>query len=112
MAYHRFRTPQWWMGGLVLVVGMGLAAVAQQAAQPSDAAFARQGARALAAAHGEQPRYGGTFLSAGNEEIPFYDLHQTSLGGVYAAPAPAYNCLIRTSPYDPTGRHCQVNENP
>jgi peptide/nickel transport system substrate-binding protein len=37
----------------------------------------------------------------GNEEIPFYDLHQTSLGGIYAAVAPAYNCLIRTSPYDP-----------
>src|SRR5919198_1029181 len=101
MAYHRFLTPKWWMGGLVLVVGMGLAAVAQQAAKPSDAALARQGALALAAAHGEQPRYGGTFLSAGNEEIPFYDLHQTSLGGVYAATAPAYNCLIRTSPYDP-----------
>src|SRR5262244_2827637 len=104
MAYHRFLTPKWWMGGLVLVVGMGLAAVAQQAAKPSDAALAHQGARALAAAHGEQPRYGGTFLSAGNEEIPFYDMHQTSLGGVYAATAPAYNCLIRSSPYDPTGQ--------
>src|SRR5215472_3214031 len=104
MAYHRFLTPQWWMGGLVLVVGMGLAAVAQQAAKPSDAALAHQGALALAAAHGEQPRYGGTFLSAGNEEIPFYDMHQTSLGGIYAATAPAYNCLIRTSPYDPTGQ--------
>ena len=104
MAYHRFRILRWWMGGLVLVVGMGLVAVAQQATQPSDAALARQGALAFAAAHGEQPRYGGTFLSAGNEEIPFYDLHQTSLGGVYAATAPAYNCLIRSSPYDPTGQ--------
>jgi ABC-type transport system substrate-binding protein len=104
MAYHRCLTPRWWRGGLVLVVGMCLAATAQQAAQPSDAALAREGARALAAAHGEQPRYGGTFLSAGNEEIPFYDMHQTSLGGVYAATAPAYNCLIRSSPYDPTGR--------
>src|SRR6266704_1444323 len=66
-------------------------------------AVARQGAIPLAAAHGEKPRYGGTFLSAGNEEIPFYDPHQTSLGGVYAAVAPAYNCLIRTSPYDPLG---------
>jgi ABC-type transport system substrate-binding protein len=28
-------------------------------------------------------------------------MHQTSFGGVYAATAPAYNCLIRTSPYDP-----------
>jgi peptide/nickel transport system substrate-binding protein len=40
----------------------------------------------------------------GNEEIPFYDMHQTSLGGIYAAVAPAYNCLIRTSPYDPAGQ--------
>src|SRR5215472_8515066 len=103
MAYHRCLTPRWW-AGLVLVVGMCLAATAQQAAPPSDAVLAREGARALAAAHGEQPRYGGTFLSAGNEEIPFYDMHQTSLGGVYAATAPAYNCLIRTSPYDPTGQ--------
>jgi len=55
----------------------------------------------LAAAHGDKPRYGGKFFSAGNEEIPFYDMHQTSFGGVYAAVAPAYNCLIRTSPYDP-----------
>src|SRR5499425_891581 len=104
MAYHRCLTPPWWMGGLVLVVGMCLAATAQQAAKLSDAALAHQGALALAAAHGEQPRYGGTFLSAGNEEIPFYDMHQTSLGGIYAATAPAYNCLIRTSPYDPTGQ--------
>src|SRR2546422_8352015 len=29
------------------------------------------------------------------------EAHQTSFGGVYAAVAPAYNCLIRTSPYDP-----------
>jgi peptide/nickel transport system substrate-binding protein len=28
-------------------------------------------------------------------------MHQTSFGGVYAATAPAYNCLVRTSPYDP-----------
>jgi peptide/nickel transport system substrate-binding protein len=89
------------MVGLLLVAGMCLAAAAQQAAKQSDAVLARQGALALAAAHGEKPRYGGTFLSAGNEEIPFYDLHQTSLGGIYAAVAPAYNCLIRTSPYDP-----------
>jgi peptide/nickel transport system substrate-binding protein len=100
MAYHRFLRPRWWVG-LVLIVGMCLAVAAQQAAKKSDAALAREGALALAAAHGEKPRYGGTFLSAGNEEIPFYDLHQTSLGGIYAAVAPAYNCLIRTSPYDP-----------
>jgi len=80
---------------------MCLAAAAQQGAKKSDAELAREGALALAAAHGEKPRYGGKFLSAGNEEVPFYDLHQTSLGGIYAAVAPAYNCLIRTSPYDP-----------
>ena len=66
--------------------------------------MAQQGAIALAAAHGEKPRYGGTFLSAGNEEILYYDMHQTSLGGIYAAVSPAYNCLIRTSPYDPMAR--------
>jgi peptide/nickel transport system substrate-binding protein len=100
MAYHRFLKPRWWVG-LCLVVVMCLAVAAQQAAKKSDADLAREGALALAAAHGEKPRYGGKFLSAGNEEIPFYDLHQTSLGGIYAAVAPAYNCLVRTSPYDP-----------
>ena len=79
-----------------------LLVVAQQAAK-SDADLARQGALVLATAHGDKPRYGGKFLSVGNEEIPFYDMHQTSLGGIYAAVAPAYNCLIRTSPYDPKG---------
>ena len=33
--------------------------------------------------------------------MPLFDMHQTSFGGVYAATAPAYNCLVRTSPYDP-----------
>jgi peptide/nickel transport system substrate-binding protein len=89
----------WWVG-VLLVVNSVVPARAQQAAK-SDLEVARQGALALAAAHGEKPRYGGKFLSANNEEIPFYDLHQTSFGGVYAAVAPAYNCLIRTSPYDP-----------
>ena len=84
----------------LLVESIALRASAQQVTQ-SDLEVARQGAIPLAAAHGEKPRYGGKFLSAGNEEVPFYDLHQTSLGGVYAAVAPAYNCLIRTSPYDP-----------
>src|SRR2546427_51265 len=85
----------------VLLVGSTVwLASAQQAAQ-SDREAAQQGAIALAASHGEQPRYGGTFLSAGNEEISHYDMHQTSLGGIYAAVSPAYNCLIRTSPYDP-----------
>src|SRR5262244_1501887 len=103
MAYHRYLRPRWWVG-LFLVVVMCLAAAAQQAAKKSDAELVREGAIPLAAAHGEKPRYGGKFLSAGNEEIPFYDMHQTSLGGVYAATAPAYNCLIRSSPYDPTGQ--------
>ncbi len=99
MASDRFLRLTWWVGILV-VVGMPLLALAQPA-PTSDIEVARQGALALAAAHGEKPRYGGKFLSAGNEEIPFYDMHQTSFGGVYAAVAPAYNCLIRTSPYDP-----------
>ena len=99
MTSHRLLTRPWWVG-LFLVVCLSLPALAQQA-PTSDIEVARHGALALAAAHGEKPRYGGKFLSAGNEEIPFYDLHQTSFGGVYAAVAPAYNCLIRTSPYDP-----------
>jgi len=99
MTSPKFLTRTWWVG-LFLVVCLALPALAQQA-PTSDVELARQGALALAAAHGETPRYGGKFLSVGNEEIPFYDLHQTSLGGVYAATAPAYNCLIRTSPYDP-----------
>ena len=99
MTSRRVLTRTWWVG-LFLVVCLSLPALAQQA-PTSDIAVARQGALALAAAHGEKPRYGGKFLSAGNEEIPFYNLHQTSFGGVYAAVAPAYNCLIRTSPYDP-----------
>jgi peptide/nickel transport system substrate-binding protein len=99
MISHKILTLPWWVS-VLLVGGIALLAQAQHAVQ-SDRDVARHGALALAAAHGEKPRYGGTFLSAGNEEVPFYDLHQTSLGGVYAAVAPAYNCLIRTSPYDP-----------
>src|SRR5262245_59883299 len=88
-------------GVSVLLLGsLVLLARAQSVAQ-SDIDLARQEALVLAAAHSEQPRYGGTFLSAGNEEVPFYDLHQTSLGGIFAAGSPAYSCLIRTSPYDP-----------
>ena len=75
--------------------------VTAQQATGSDADLIRQGPLALAAAHGETPRYGGKFLSAGNEVIPHFDMHQTSFGGIYAATAPAYNCLVRTSPYDP-----------
>lgn len=84
---------------ILLSLGWCLPALAQQPAT-SDLDLARQGPLALAAAHGEKPRYGGKFLSVGNEEIPTFDMHQTSFGGVYAATAPAYNCLIRTSPYD------------
>jgi len=100
MTSMRFCRPQWWVG-LLLAMGLCLPVMAQQAAKKSDAELAREGALALAAAHGEKPRYGGKFLSVGNEEIPFYDLHQTSLGGIYAAVAPIYNNLVRTSPYDP-----------
>src|SRR5215475_1326632 len=99
MESHRFFKRHWWVG-MLLVLCIPLRGLAQQANQ-ADAALARAGALALAAAHGDKPRYGGKFVSAGNEEIPFYDMHQTSFGGVYAAVAPAYNCLIRTSPYDP-----------
>ena len=88
---------------MLLVSSLPLGVRAQQAAT-SDAELARQGALALAAAHGEKPRYGGKFLGVGNEKIPTYDMHQTSLGGVFAATAPAYNCLLRTSPYDPLAR--------
>ena len=58
--------------GVLLVGSIALLVQAQQAVQ-SDSDVARQGALALAAAHGEKPRYGGTFLSAGNEEILSYD---------------------------------------
>ena len=59
------------------------------------------GPRALAEANGESPRYGGKFLANNWEPIPFYDMHQTSFGGVYVITAPAYNGLLATSPYDP-----------
>ncbi len=89
-----------WVASLFLITSLPLLATAQQATR-TDADLVREGASALAAAHGERPRYGGKFISVGNEEIPLYDMHQTSFGGVYAATAPVYNCLIRTSPYDP-----------
>jgi hypothetical protein len=86
-----------WLGLLLTLAGTVLA---QHAATQSDAAILRlQGPAALAAAHREQPRYGGAFLSAGVEATPLCDMHQTSFDGVYAATAPAYNCLVRTSPY-------------
>jgi peptide/nickel transport system substrate-binding protein len=89
-----------WLGVAGLLVSLSLPGVAQQATT-SDADRIRQGPLALAAAHGEQPRRGGKFLSAGNEKLPHFDMPQTSFGGIYAATAPAYNCLVRTSPYDP-----------
>jgi peptide/nickel transport system substrate-binding protein len=102
MASHRVLKLSWGRG-LFLVVCFCLPLIGTSQ-QKSDADLAREGVIALAAAHGEKPRYGGKFLSVGNEEVPFYDMHQTSLGGIYAATAPAYNCLIRTSPYDPKGQ--------
>src|SRR6058998_489127 len=95
----KLRTLTWCISAW-LVGSIVCCASAQQTTR-SDLEVARQGALALAMAHGDKPRYGGKFLSVGNEEIPFYDMHQTSLGGIYAAVAPAYNCLLRTSPYDP-----------
>ena len=102
MASYRWLRMTGW-GGVLCIVCLPLMVLAQPAAR-SDADLAREGPLALAAAHGEKPRYGGKFLSVGNEEVPFYDMHQTSLGGIYAAVAPAYNCLVRTSPYDPKGQ--------
>ena len=92
-----------WKGWLALGVLLALPtlSLAQQATKKSDAELSHEGPGALAAAHGEQPRYGGKLISAGVEAVPLYDMHQTSFGGVYAATAPAYNCLVRTSPYDP-----------
>ena len=101
VSYSWLRMTGWC--GVACIVLLPLLVLAQQAAR-SEADLAREGPVALAAAHGEKPRYGGKFLSVGNEEVPFYDMHQTSLGGIYAAVAPAYNCLIRTSPYDPKGQ--------
>jgi peptide/nickel transport system substrate-binding protein len=102
MMHDRLRRPYGWIFPPLVLVWL-IAAGRLPAATPakSDADLAREGALALAAAHGERPRYGGKFLSVGNEKIPTYDMHQTSLGGVFAATAPAYNGLLRTSPYDP-----------
>ena len=58
MMSRKIRTLTWCVS-VLLVGSMALLARAQQAAT-SDSDLARQGALALAAAHGEQPRYGGT----------------------------------------------------
>ena len=76
------------MLGVLLGLILPQVAAAQQATV-SDADLVRQGSLVLTAAHGDKPRYGGKFLSAGNEVIPHYDMHQTSFGGIYAATAPA-----------------------
>jgi ABC-type transport system substrate-binding protein len=79
-------------------------AVPKATAQPtakSAAVLVRESPLALAAAHNEKPRYGGKFLAAEWEPISFYDMHQTSFGGVGIITAPAYNGLLATSPYDP-----------
>ncbi len=99
MASHRLRGPV----GLVcmlFLLGLPLAMQAQPAKKTA-ADLVRESPVALATANGEKPRSGGTFLSVLNEKIPFYDMHQTSLGGIFAATAPAYNGLVRTNPYDP-----------
>ena len=82
--FHRLT----WRIGLLLVVCLPWLVVAQQTAR-SDADLAQQGALALAMAHGDKPRYGGKFVSVGNKEVPFYDMHQTSLGGIYARGRPS-----------------------
>ena len=84
---------------ILMLIGAPLTLMAQEAKKP-DADLVREGPLALAAAHNENPRRGGKFIGVLNEKIPFYDMHQTSLGGIFAATAPAYNGLVRTSPYD------------
>ena len=72
MASHTFHRLTWRIS-LLAVVCLPWLVAAQQAAR-SDADLAQQGALALALAHGDKPRYGGKFLSVGNEEVPFYDM--------------------------------------
>src|SRR5262249_39663821 len=101
MTLRPYRPGTAWLS-LGLLLTLAGTVLAQQADTQSDAEILRlQGPAALAAAHGEKPRYGGKFMSAGVEATPLFDMHQTSFGGIYAATAPAYNCLVRTSPYDP-----------
>ena len=69
MAYRRFLTPRWWLGS-VWSSGCVRLQRRSQSAKKSDADLPREGALALAAAHGEKPRYGGKFLSAGQRGDP------------------------------------------
>jgi peptide/nickel transport system substrate-binding protein len=85
---------------MLVLICVPLTLMAQQA-KTSDADLVREGPLALATAHDEKPRRGGKFVGVFNEKIPFYDMHQTSLGEVFTATAPVYNGLVRTSPYDP-----------
>jgi peptide/nickel transport system substrate-binding protein len=85
---------------MLVLICVPLTLMAQQA-KTSDADLVREGPLALAMAHDEKPRRGGKFVGVFNEKIPFYDMHQTSLGEVFTATAPVYNGLVRTSPYDP-----------
>src|SRR2546428_7296769 len=96
MGSHRFFRRHRWVC-MLLVLCIPLRVLAQQATK-SDAALAREGALAFAAAHGDKPRYGGTFFSAGNEEIPFYDLNQTSFRGAILSVPYAYQHIVPTRP--------------
>ena len=69
----------------------------------SDAELVVASPVSFAAAHGEKPRYGGTFLAGNFEELAHYDTNQTSEWGVHVHTAPVYNGLIDYSPYDTTG---------
>lgn len=101
MARRRFGGPMW-LACMFLLLCASLSTQAQQAKKTA-ADLVREGVGALAAANGEKPRYGGTFLGVLNEKIPFYDMHQTALSGIFTATAPAYNGLVRTNPYDLAG---------
>jgi len=60
-----FCTLTWWVG-LIVTVALPVASLPQQATQKSAAARMRDGPAALAAAHGEKPRYGGKFIQRQN----------------------------------------------
>jgi hypothetical protein len=82
---------------LLMVLSLPLMTFAQQAAK-SDADLVRQGALALTAAHGDKPRYGGKFISAGNEKFP--SRHASDPLAVSCRHCPGLQRLVRTSPYD------------